>query len=178
MSAGSRRQGREGSQLDLSGFDLRNAPPLAGTELAALKASDSIFYGLNLAGIGFAAAQLDRADLRSCNLRGADLRGVSLKGARLTNSDMRDCRLGPLVVNEGQRIVSRLDRAILRNVDLRGADLDAGRVARRRSLQCQSDGRRASTAPISRARSSPARSRRREDTDAQSDSRFMVVTMA
>lgn len=116
-------QGREGSQLDLSGFDLRHAPPLAGTELAAVKASDSVFYGLNLAGIGFAAAQLDRADLRSCNLRGADLRGASLKGARLTNSDMRDCRLGALLVNEGQRIVSRLDRAILRNVDLRGADL-------------------------------------------------------
>jgi uncharacterized protein YjbI with pentapeptide repeats len=116
-------QGREGLQLDLSGFDLRNAPPFAGTELAALKASDSIFYGLNLAGTGFAAAQLDRADLRSCNLRGADLRGVSLKGARLTNSDMRDCQLGPLVVSDGQRIVSRLDRAILRNVDLRGANL-------------------------------------------------------
>src|SRR5262249_20421958 len=39
-------QGREGAQLDLSGFDLRNTPPLAGTELAALKASDSVFYGL------------------------------------------------------------------------------------------------------------------------------------
>ncbi|HWE73488.1 MAG TPA: pentapeptide repeat-containing protein [Stellaceae bacterium] len=116
-------QGREGAQLDLSGFDLRNAPPLAGAELAALKASDSVLYGLNLAGTVFAAAQLDRADLRSCNLRGADLRGVSLKGARLTNSDLRDCRLGPLIMNEGQRVVSRLDRAILRNVDLRGADL-------------------------------------------------------
>jgi uncharacterized protein YjbI with pentapeptide repeats len=116
-------EGREGAQLDLSGFDLRNAPPLAGTELAALKASDSVFYGLNLSGIGLAAARLDRADLRSCKLRGADLRGVSLKGARLTNSDLRDCRLGPLVVNDGQRMVSRLDRAILRNVDLRGADL-------------------------------------------------------
>lgn len=116
-------QGRDGAQLDLNGFDLRHAPPLAGAELAALKASDSVFYGLNLAGIGLAAAQLDRADLRSCNLRGADLRGVSLKGARLINSDMRDCRLGPLVVKDGQRLVSRLDRAILRNVDLRGADL-------------------------------------------------------
>ncbi|HEY1505575.1 MAG TPA: pentapeptide repeat-containing protein [Stellaceae bacterium] len=116
-------QGREGAQLDLSGFDLRNAPPLAGTELALLKASDSVLYGLNLAGIGLAAAQLDRADLRSCNLRGADLRGISLKGARFINSDMRDCRLGPLVVSDGQRMVSRLDRAILRNVDLRGADL-------------------------------------------------------
>jgi uncharacterized protein YjbI with pentapeptide repeats len=116
-------QGREGAQLDLSGFDLRNAPALAGIELATLKASDSIFYGLNLAGTGFAAAQLDRADLRSCNLRGADLRGVSLKGARLINADLRDCRLGPLVISEGHRIVSHLDRAILRNADLRGADL-------------------------------------------------------
>jgi len=118
-----RSQGHQGAQLDLSGFDLRNAPPLAGAELAAVKASDSVFYGLDLTGIGFAAAQLDRADLRSCNLRGADLRGISLKGARLINSDLRDCRLGPLVVNDGQRIVSHLDRAILRNVDLRGADL-------------------------------------------------------
>ena len=118
-----RSQGHQGAQLDLSGFDLRNAPPLAGTELGAVKASDSVLYGLELTGIGLAAAQLDRADLRSCNLRGADLRGISLKGARLTNSDMRDCRLGPLVVKDGQRIVSHLERAILRNVDLRGADL-------------------------------------------------------
>lgn len=116
-------KGREGAQLDLSGFDLRMAPPLARTELAALKASDSVFYGLNLAGIGLQAARLDRADLRSCNLRGADLRGISLRSARLTNADLREARLGPLVVNDGQRIVSHLDKAILRNVDLRGADL-------------------------------------------------------
>jgi uncharacterized protein YjbI with pentapeptide repeats len=118
-----RSQGHQGAQLDLSGFDLRTAPPLAGIELAAVKAGDSVFYGLDLTGIGLAAAQLDRADLRSCNLRGADLRGISLRGARLSNSDMRDCRLGPLVVKDGQRIVSHLERAILRNVDLRGADL-------------------------------------------------------
>ena len=31
-------EGREGRQLDLSGFDLRTAPPLAGAQLAALKA--------------------------------------------------------------------------------------------------------------------------------------------
>lgn len=116
-------KGRDGAQLDLSGFDLRNAPPLAGAELAALKASDSVFYGLNLAGIGLQAAQLDRADLRSCNLRGADLRGISLKSARLTNADLREARLGPLLVSEGQRVVSRLDKALLRNVDLRGAEL-------------------------------------------------------
>jgi uncharacterized protein YjbI with pentapeptide repeats len=116
-------KGHDGAQLDLSGFDLRTAPPLAGGELAALKASDSVFYGLNLAGIGLQAAQLDRADLRSCNLRGADLRGISLKGARLTNANLRDCRLGPLVVGEDHTMVSRLDRAILRNTDLRGADL-------------------------------------------------------
>jgi len=118
-----RSQGHQGTQLDLSGFDLRTAPPLGGTELAAVKASDSVFYGLDLTGIGLAAAQLDRADLRSCNLRGADLRGISLKGARLTNSDMRDCRLGPLVMKDGQRIVSHLERANLRNADLRGADV-------------------------------------------------------
>jgi len=117
-------KGRDGTQLDLSGFDLRNAPPLAGAELAALKASDSIFYGLNLQGIGLQAAQLDRADLRSCNLRGADLRGISLKSARLTNADLRECRLGPLVVSEDHTIVSRLDKAAFRNADLRGADLD------------------------------------------------------
>jgi uncharacterized protein YjbI with pentapeptide repeats len=116
-------KGREGAQLDLSGFDLRSAPPLARLELAALKASDSVFYGLNLAGIGLQAAQLDRADLRSCNLRGADLRGISLKSARLTNADLRECRLGPLVVNGEQRIISRLDKAVLHNADLRGAEL-------------------------------------------------------
>jgi uncharacterized protein YjbI with pentapeptide repeats len=116
-------EGREGAQLDLSGFDLRTAPPLAGAELAALKASDSVFYGLNLMGIGLQAAQLDRADLRSCNLRGADLRGISLKGARLTNADLRECRLGPLIVKDKQKVITHLDRAILRNADLRGADL-------------------------------------------------------
>ncbi|HEY3918270.1 MAG TPA: pentapeptide repeat-containing protein [Stellaceae bacterium] len=116
--------GHEGEQLDLSGFDLRTAPSLAGAELAALKASDSVFYGLNLAGVGLQAAVLDRADLRACNLRRADLRGASLKGARLTNADLRDCRLGPLVINEDQVIVTHLDRVVMRNADLRGADLN------------------------------------------------------
>ncbi len=104
--------GRDGTQLDLSGFDLRSAPPLTRIELAALKASDSVFYGLNMSGIGLQAAQLDRADLRSCNLRGADLRGISLKSARLTNADLREARLGPLLVSDDQRIVSHLDKAI------------------------------------------------------------------
>lgn len=116
-------KGRDGVQLDLSGFDLRTAPPLARASLAALKASDSVFYGLNLAGIGLQAAQLDRADLRACNLRGADLRGVSLKSARLTNTDLREARLGPLIVNGDRSVISRLDKAVLRNADLRGADV-------------------------------------------------------
>jgi uncharacterized protein YjbI with pentapeptide repeats len=116
-------KGHEGEQLDLSGFDLRSAPPLAGAELAALRANDSVFFGLDLSGIGLQAAQLDGADLRSCNLQGADLRGISLKGARLTNANLRGCRLGALVVNDDHTMLSRLDKAILRNADLRGADL-------------------------------------------------------
>lgn len=84
-------EGREGRQLDLSGFDLRTAPPLAGAQLAALKARAAIFFRRDLSGIGLQAAQLDRADLRSSNLEGADLRGISLKGARLANADLRRC---------------------------------------------------------------------------------------
>jgi len=125
-----RSNGHEGRQLDASGWDLRQAPPLTGADLAGIEAREAIFCGLNLNNIGLQAAQLAGADLRCCSLMGADLRGVNLKFANLANADLRDCRLGPLALPGNRRVVSRLDRADLRRADLRGADLGHAVFAR------------------------------------------------
>jgi len=116
-------QGIEGTLLDLSGFDLRDVPQLAGRSLAALTAKGAIFFGLTLDGIGLQAAQLQGADFRSCRMNRADLRGINLTAARLTNADLRDCDLGPLALPGGRSVVSVLENAEARHVDLRGANL-------------------------------------------------------
>src|SRR6185369_1022614 len=69
-----RSGGAEGRPLDLSGFDLRKAEDLVRYSLAAMKAAQAVFYGLDLNGIKLQAAQLERADFRACRLGAADLR--------------------------------------------------------------------------------------------------------
>ena len=115
--------GAEGAPIDLSGYDMRTAPWLAGACLSAIRAERAVFFGLALDGTGLQAAQLEGADFRSCRLMRADLRGVNLKAARLTNADLRDCNLGPLILPGNRSIISMLDGAEMRHADLRGANL-------------------------------------------------------
>lgn len=116
-------QGREGSPLVISGYDLRSLKSLASANLTAMRAPLCVFYGLDLAGIQLQGAQLQGADLRATNLSGADLRGVNLTDAKLTNADLRDCNLGALLIAEDRILPTLLDGAVLRYADLRGVDL-------------------------------------------------------
>ena len=115
--------GSEGAPLDLTGYDLRQSPSLAGAVLSTLKADGAVFYGLNLEGVGLQAAQLEGADLRCCRLNRADLRGVNLAGARLNYADLRDSDFGPLIIDEHHVMLSRLDGIVARHADFRGAKL-------------------------------------------------------
>lgn len=115
--------GREGTPADLSGMDLRRIPNLGTRQLTALIAPKAVLYGLDLEGASLQGSNLSGADLRCVRLCGADLRGVNLSGAMLTRSDLRDARLGPLVITDDRLLASRLERVEARYTDFRGADL-------------------------------------------------------
>lgn len=58
--------GKEGRQLDLSGFDLRALLSLAGEKLTALRAVGSRWCGMDMTDIHLQSSILDGADFRSC----------------------------------------------------------------------------------------------------------------
>ncbi|MBO6764141.1 pentapeptide repeat-containing protein [Maricaulis sp.] len=115
--------GREGKPSLFDGTDLRGLTSLAGKTLTAFHARGATLYGLDLEGAQLQGARLEKADLRMVSLRGADLRGADLTGANLSNADLRDCQLGPLLL-EGNRILpASLAGTRARYTDFRGADL-------------------------------------------------------
>ena len=79
---------------------------------------------------------------------GADLRGVNLSGAKLNHADLRDTKLGPLLITGRRLLPARLDNAQARYADFRGADLRRARHVGLRSLLCQSDRRRPARSEI------------------------------
>ncbi|MFN7189864.1 MAG: pentapeptide repeat-containing protein, partial [Rhodospirillales bacterium] len=122
--------GAQGKAADLSGYDCRSLPPLAGLVLVGLRAEKAILVGLDLRGCQLQGARLMGADLRDCKLAGADLRGVNLTGAKLTRADLRDCDFSPLVIGADRSFAAKLDQAALRAVDLRGAKLGGASLDR------------------------------------------------
>lgn len=115
--------GSEGEPADLSGVDLRPIKKLAHLNLAALRGARATFYGLDMRGVKLQGAQLENADLRMANLEGADLRGANLTGANLSGAALRDCNMGPLIIDEKRRLPTQLVGANLQQVDMRGAEL-------------------------------------------------------
>ena len=81
--------GKDGSQLDLSGFDLRSVENLKDVPLTAIKAVAAIFVGQNLRKASMQSAIFDEADFRDCNLEGADLRGSSFKHVQMTRAQLQ-----------------------------------------------------------------------------------------
>jgi uncharacterized protein YjbI with pentapeptide repeats len=51
------------------------------------------------------------------------LRGVNLLGAKLNYADLRDAKLGPLMISDDRLLPARLDGVTARYADFRGADL-------------------------------------------------------
>src|SRR5690606_35131916 len=118
--------GKEGSQLDLSGYDLRILLSLAGEKLTALKAVGARWCGMDLTDIQLQSANLDESDFRSCFLRGGDFRATSLKKARFSHADLRNADFSPLFFEKaGQKVASvcHMDGANMRYANCSGAKM-------------------------------------------------------
>ena len=92
-------EGKEGRPADLADRDLRHIPSFSRFTLTALIAPGALLYGANLEGASLQGSNLAGCDLRSARLGGADLRGVNFSGAQLNHADLRDTKLGPLLIS-------------------------------------------------------------------------------
>lgn len=110
-------KGKDGSQLDLSGYDLRDVIDLNRYPLTAIKAMNANFLSQNLEEAEMQGAHFDKSDFRDCGLRGADLRGSTFTYAKFSRADLSYAQLCPLEFKNADG-TKRLQR-----VDLSGADL-------------------------------------------------------
>ncbi len=113
--------GKEGRQLNLSGYDLREIGTLKTQKLTALKAQNAKFFGMNLFRVELQSSHLEGADFRRCDLEEADFRGSNLEGARFSHAKMRRINLMPLlfVTGAAQRFAAtNMSHTILRYADL------------------------------------------------------------
>lgn len=144
--------GREGRQLDLSGYDLRDVLHLRKFALTAIRAVGANFMSQTLSDAELQSGVFDRSDFRDCNMENADMRGSSFKYARMTRTRFHGAQLCPLYFDnedETKRMIrtdlsgadlrfasiqnadlrdcilmgADLTRAVLKNCDLRRADL-------------------------------------------------------
>ena len=118
--------GKDGKQLNLTGYDLRELGTLKTQKLTALRAPYAKFFGMNLYRIELQSAHLEGADFRRCDLDEADFRGTDLQGARFSHATLRGANFLPLLFVAGatQRFApTNLSRAIFRYSDLREAHL-------------------------------------------------------
>lgn len=121
--------GKEGKQLDLSGYDLRQIPNLKQYPLTALIARKASFLGQDMSGMHLQSAILDGSDFRDCNLARADLRAASLMGVNLTRVDLTGANCSPLHFGKPGEPGHRLRAVSLRKSQLRYADLTAINLA-------------------------------------------------
>jgi uncharacterized protein YjbI with pentapeptide repeats len=129
--------GKDGVQLDLSGYDLRELRTLKMEKLTAIKAVNAKFFGMNLYKIEMQSALLDKSDFRRCDIEGADMRGASFRGANFSHANLKGANFDPLLFGaEGahQRFspchfeesilrYANFESANLKNAVFKGADL-------------------------------------------------------
>lgn len=111
--------GKDGQQMDLSGFDLREIKNLVDFPLTAVRAVKATFLGLHLEKAQIQSAVLDYSDLRDCNLTRSDFRGTSLKGAQLARADLTSVNFGPLKFDTPEGHGVRMQRTNLSGASLR-----------------------------------------------------------
>lgn len=111
--------GREGSQMDLSGYDLRDIHNLWDYPLTAIRAVKATFLGLNLERANMQSAVLDYSDFRDCRLMQADMRGSSMKGVQLSRANLTSANLGPLKFDTPEGHGVRLQRTNLSGASIR-----------------------------------------------------------
>lgn len=93
--------GKEGKQLDLSGFDMRPLETLKNEIMTAIKAVGARFFGMNLYRIQMQSANLDKTDFRRCDMVESDMRGSSFKGARFNHATVCNANFEPLMFGGG-----------------------------------------------------------------------------
>jgi uncharacterized protein YjbI with pentapeptide repeats len=118
-------EGREGQRLDLSGFDLRGAPPIfSQANLTMFQAEKTVWYAQDLTRAVMPAARFGQSDLRSCLLNDADLRGADFVKANLAGAKLRRARFDPLTLEKSNRhLKTDFTGANLRYTDFTGANL-------------------------------------------------------
>lgn len=110
--------GSAGTQLDLSGYDLREFRWPQNVILTNIKAVGATLCGATLCNAALQYSDLSGADLRDCDLSYADMRGVNLTGANLIRASLANANLQPLVLKNNSKIESRLVDAVMRHADL------------------------------------------------------------
>jgi uncharacterized protein YjbI with pentapeptide repeats len=113
----------KGRRLDLSHFDLRDAPSFAKQDLTMIIAEHSVWLGQSLAQANIQASQFKNSDLRSCNFGSADMRGSDFSNCNLTGSKFRDVRLEPLLLDNQRFLKSNFSGTNLRHADFTNANL-------------------------------------------------------
>lgn len=109
--------GKQGKQMNLSGYDLRDQEDIRHYSLTAIKAVKASFIDLDLRKASIQSSMLDKSDFRDCFMEHVDLRGSSLRNTKMTRANLSNARLSPLRFEnaDGSHRIQR--------VDLSGADL-------------------------------------------------------
>ena len=116
-------KGDKGQRLDLSGFDMRKAPPFGKADLTMFYAEQTVWYAQDLSRMNMPASRFKHSDLRSCNFEGADLRGGNFVKANIAGSKLRHAKFEPLMIDSNRVLKTDFSGANLRYSDFSGAAL-------------------------------------------------------
>ncbi|MAF98946.1 MAG: hypothetical protein CMH26_09950 [Micavibrio sp.] len=119
--------GKKGHQLDLSGYDLRDARNLKNYPLTAVMCIGANFLGQDMRHSELQSGVFDRSDFRDCRFNYADLRASSYKHAKFVRANLDGAKLNALEIQRGggETYMARTDLsgANLRFASLKEADL-------------------------------------------------------
>jgi uncharacterized protein YjbI with pentapeptide repeats len=116
-------QGDDGKKLNLSDYDLRNAPNLGGYNLTMIVAERCIFYGHDFSGASLQAANLRSSDFRHCIFKCADLRGSNFSKCNMVGAKFISAHLEPLYFDNNRTLRTNFSGVNLRYADFSGATL-------------------------------------------------------
>ncbi len=114
--------GKSGNQLNISGYDMRDARDLHTHNLTAVHAVQSTFIKQDLRGACLQSALLDKSDFRDCDLRNADMRAAKLRGTVFTRAKLAGADLSALEIKKRDG-TNRIIKTDLTGADLRYTDL-------------------------------------------------------
>lgn len=119
--------GKQGKQLDLSGYDMRPLETLKLQTLTAVRAVKARFFGMNLYKTQLQSSILDDADFRRCDMDEVDMRGTSMKNARFNHAKVRKGNFEPLMFGGGEG-AKRFAPCDFRHASLTYADFSGSKM--------------------------------------------------